>query len=50
MTEGVRKNNLTEEMGVVQKYNFTCSVQQLQELVMKLRDATRLIQSIANAK
>ncbi|XP_075209865.1 COMM domain-containing protein 3 [Lycorma delicatula] len=35
---------------IVKKFNFMCSLQELQELVSKLREATRHVESIANIK
>ncbi|KAG8270863.1 COMM domain-containing protein 3-like [Homalodisca vitripennis] len=50
ITESVKRTTFTEEQPILKKYSFICSLQQLQELVTKLRDATRLIHSIANTK
>ncbi|XP_054268549.1 COMM domain-containing protein 3-like [Macrosteles quadrilineatus] len=50
VTERTERKTVSEEVTVTKKHTFTCSLQQLQELVMKLRDATRLMQSIANYK
>lgn len=48
--EEVQRISYTKEKPKVKKITFTCSLQQLQELVTKLREATRLIQAIANNK
>lgn len=49
-TEQVVRKNLTEQTLLEKKISFTCSLQQLQELIAKLRDATRLIQSLTHAR